>query len=193
MLRSAERMWGVLDRVPDAVLRHGMKSLLPAALFPELQPHPEHPSRRIIVNSAPTQPDAVNLAHQRFSRLYPHGRLTLQGRTVEGVLDGLGDRRLDEVTFYGHGLPGAMEIGDERLSLESIRKGGTHYTQMKRLKERLLPGASVYLRGGQCFKGERGKAFGQALADLLGCRVVGHTQAVGGPSRRGEVSYKPQA
>jgi len=170
-----------------------MKSLLPAALFPELQPHQEHPSRKIIVNSAPTQPDAVNLSHQRFSRLYPHGRLTLQGRTVDGVISSLGERRLDELTFYGHGQPGAMEIGDEKLSLESIRLGGKHHAQMKRLKERLLPDATLYLRGGQCLKGERGKAFGQALADLLGCRVVGHTQAVGGPSRRGEVSYQPQA
>ncbi len=185
-------MWGVLDRVPDVVLRHGMKSLLPAALFPELQPHAEHPTRRIIVNSAPTKPDAVNLSHQRFSRLYPHGRLTLDGRTVEGVIGSLGERRVDELTFYGHGGPGSMEIGDERLSLETIKSGGTHHAPMKRLKERLLPGATVYLRGGQCLKGERGKAFGQALADLLGCRVVGHTQAVGGPSRRGEVSYSPR-
>lgn len=213
--KKGEEKWHhlvrALESVPPWVLRAGGRLLVPAlrqagveprpSLFPELQPHRDHRSSRVIINSSPSEPDMTNRGHMLFSDVYPHGRTNLRAGSVNSALrqtlDGLpGGEELHEVNFYGHGRPGGMQVGDEWLTSAHLDpatpEGQASLPLLRQVRDRLAPGAVIYLRGCECLKGEEGAAFGQRLADFFGRPVVGHTEVMGGLDRPGEVTIRPR-
>ncbi|MBI3927031.1 MAG: DUF4347 domain-containing protein [Armatimonadetes bacterium] len=185
--------------VSDGVARllTNLAAANPAA-FPELVRGNHPPGSRVIVSSSGDDPA------MRLQRWFAHRARVNHGRSVvnasslreavQGILAGApAGRGLEEITFYAHGRPGAISIGNDEITVESLRPGHPRYDLLVSLRNRLGPNAVIYLRACECFRDGDGRAFGQALADFFGRRVVGHTQVMGGPWRPGEVSFQPAA
>lgn len=84
------------------------------------------------------------------------------------------DEPIDEIQFWGHGKWGLALIGDDVLD-----RGALASAPLAAVRERLAPGALVWLRTCESFGAHRGQDFARALADTLGCDVAGHTFVIG--------------
>jgi hypothetical protein len=87
---------------------------------------------------------------------------------------------IDEVQYWGHGLPGCVFIGADRLDRERFARRDPLADDLDAVVARLRgPGALVWLRTCGAFGGEAGQAFAVACAERFGCRVGGHTFVIG--------------
>lgn len=163
--------------------------------FPELHARTRGKGKSFIVAS--TADDQVSQWGKRVAKMFEwtSGRKTVDGNSVGGAVSGIlrktGAGKVGDVTFYGHGRPGALEVGRQELTLDSFNPKHPHYKHLCRLRDKMRQDGTISLRACECFKGAKGRAFGQKMADFFNCRIVGHTKEVGGACRPGEVSFKP--
>jgi hypothetical protein len=87
---------------------------------------------------------------------------------------------IDEVQYWGHGLPGRVFLGTDRLDRDSLAHVGLLAEDVDAFRARLCgPEALVWFRTCGAFGGEAGQAFAAACAERFGCRVGGHTFVIG--------------
>lgn len=86
---------------------------------------------------------------------------------------------IDELQYWGHGNWGVVRLGDTALDEDALVPGHAYHPGIEALRERLAPGALVWLRTCETFGARRGQAFAMRLADTLGARVAGHTHVIG--------------
>ena len=80
---------------------------------------------------------------------------------------------LDELQFWGHGLPGLVRIGAD--TFDAARLGRA---DVGALAARLHPQSLVWFRTCGTFGQAPGQGFATAAVARLGCRVAGHTHAI---------------
>ncbi len=80
-----------------------------------------------------------------------------------------------ELQYWGHGKWGCAFVGDDALDARALAAGDPRRAAMEAVRERLAPGALVWLRTCETFGARRGIDFAERLADFLGARVAGHT------------------
>jgi hypothetical protein len=83
-----------------------------------------------------------------------------------------------EIQFWGHGKWGDIRIGDERLDERALLAAAPHSAAMTRVRQRLAPGALLWLRTCETFGADRGQSFARALSERWACRVAGHTYVI---------------
>jgi hypothetical protein len=85
-----------------------------------------------------------------------------------------------ELQAWGHGGRGYMGMGKTRLDVGALAlEGGGLGARLDAFAAALAPGALLWLRCCSAFGHERGRAFGERLAERLGARVAGHTYIIG--------------
>src|SRR5262249_40095627 len=130
-----------------------------------------------VINSFGTNADWVNRLHTAVSTLARHS--VAANGVCQGASELLGRLGANEtipvLQFWGHGVPGGMEVGNQMITAASFNPGHPHYQALSNLRARLAEGASVYFRGCSTFAGEEGRAFARAAAAFFNCRVVGYT------------------
>lgn len=87
-----------------------------------------------------------------------------------------------EVQFWGHGRP-----GDAVVNSKSMKDVIGHPGWAKLMCSEGL----WWFRTCSTFRGEKGKKLAKDLSSLLGCRVAGHTHAIGFPFHSGLHSVAP--
>lgn len=89
--------------------------------------------------------------------------------------------RIAEVQYWGHGRWGRARVGGEELDERALAAGHPLHAGLGALARRMQPGPEglLWFRTCETFGMARGKRFARALADLLGCRVAGHTYVIG--------------
>lgn len=85
------------------------------------------------------------------------------------------ERGVAEVQFWGHGKWGDARIGSELLDSGTLARGHPVGDGLRRVGRRLEPGALFWFRTCETVGARAGRAFAQAFASELGCRVAGHT------------------
>jgi hypothetical protein len=83
---------------------------------------------------------------------------------------------VDSVQYWGHGSPGAVWLGGQRLDVN----------ELARVRVRDL----FWLRTCASFAGEKGQELARDMSSVLGCRVAGHTFNIG-PLQSGLHSLAP--
>jgi hypothetical protein len=87
---------------------------------------------------------------------------------------------IDEVQYWGHGLPGRVLIGADLLNAASLAPGAPLEDDVDAFVARLRgPDALVWFRTCGAFGGAAGHTFAAACAARFGCRVAGHTFVIG--------------
>lgn len=84
--------------------------------------------------------------------------------------------QIEEIQYWGHGKWGRALVDDDALDAASL--AGRHARGLAAVRERLAPGALVWLRTCEAFGAHAGHDFAQRLADTLGARVAGHTYVI---------------
>lgn len=88
--------------------------------------------------------------------------------------------RVDDVQIWAHGHPGGARMRDDVLDVGALSPGHRLHAGLLALRARLSgPEALVWFRTCETFAGDAGQRFARGLADLLGCRVAGHTRVIG--------------
>jgi hypothetical protein len=100
------------------------------------------------------------------------------------------DERIDEIQYWGHGLPGRVMIAADVFGVDSLAGTSPHAADLDALAYRLHQDSLVWLRTCGAFAGDVGHAFAVALAARFGCRVAGHTFVIG-PLQSGLHTLKP--
>jgi hypothetical protein len=140
--------------------------------------------RRFIINSFGVNRDIVNHLHRFVSRFWPGTALDAGSvpDAIEQVLSQLQpDDRVRSIQFWGHGRPGAINVGDEELKAESFAQDHPHRVVLTQLRERLARGALVAFKGCQTFAGPEGKNLARVAAAFFGDSIVvlGQTRLLG--------------
>ena len=86
---------------------------------------------------------------------------------------------LTELQMWGHGGFGFMDLGESRLDRAALAPSHPLAGPLDLLRDALADDGQVWLRCCSSFGGSEGRAFGPALAERLGTRVVGHTYVIG--------------
>jgi len=86
---------------------------------------------------------------------------------------------IDELQFWGHGKWGVALFDRDPLDAAALAPGHPLAGRLAELRDRLAPGALVWLRCCEVFGADRGLDFAARLADGLGTRVAGHTFVIG--------------
>jgi hypothetical protein len=84
-----------------------------------------------------------------------------------------------ELQFWGHGKWGRIFIDREALDRRALAEGHDHHHALRRLRDRLSPGALVWFRTCETFGAIAGHDFARAWTDFFGCRTAGHTFVIG--------------
>lgn len=101
--------------------------------------------------------------------------------------------RIDEVQYWGHGLPGRVLIATDVLTSMSLAPGAPLAADVDAFVARLSgPQALVWFRTCGAFGGAVGHAFAAACASRFGCRVAGHTFIIG-PLQSGLHTVSPSS
>ena len=126
---------------------------------------------RVMVYDNSSQTPEIELAdswqlggwlYRRFGKLDASRGFSSWAKAIAWLRD---FKYVDEVQFWGHGSPGALWIGRERL----------HVPDLKGLDVRNL----FWARTCSSFAGYPGQRLAWELAQTLGCRVAGHTYKIG--------------
>ncbi len=80
---------------------------------------------------------------------------------------------LDELQYWGHGLPGLVRIGSDTLDTARL-----DHADVGALAACLHPESRVWFRTCATFGQAPGRRFASAVAARLGCRVAGHTHLI---------------
>ena len=88
------------------------------------------------------------------------------------------DAPVRELQFWGHGKWGQALFDDDVLDASALTPGHRLHTRLEALRERLAPGALIWLRCCESFGAEIGRELAQRMADWFGCRVAGHTYII---------------
>jgi hypothetical protein len=87
---------------------------------------------------------------------------------------------IDEVQYWGHGLPGRIFIGTDVLTTRTLEAAHPLRDDVDAFVARLSgPQALVWFRTCGAFGGEAGQAFANACAARFGCVTAGHTHIIG--------------
>ena len=89
------------------------------------------------------------------------------------------EQQIAELQFWGHGRWGRLFIDGESIDRGLLSPSHEHHAGFLRLRERLAPGALLWLRTCETFGASAGQDFAAALADASGARVAGHTFVIG--------------
>jgi hypothetical protein len=103
----------------------------------------------------------------------------IEARAWGDVVEGLRQfSRVDEVQYWGHGSPGNVWLGNERLGADVLAR---------------LPAiGTLWLRTCSTFHGAAGQTFAEWLAMRTRARVAGHTYIIG-PWQSGLRTLRPGA
>ncbi len=88
------------------------------------------------------------------------------------------DAPIAELQLWMHGRWGDARIDREVLDAASLAAPSPHAPLLAELRSRLTPESLVWFRTCETFGAHRGQRFARSLADLLGCRVAGHTHVI---------------
>jgi hypothetical protein len=91
----------------------------------------------------------------------------------------LGHEAIAEVQFWGHGNWGVARFDRDGLDASALAAGHPLHPRLLALRQRLVPGALLWLRCCEAFGARRGQDFAERLADFFGARVAGHTYIIG--------------
>jgi hypothetical protein len=84
-----------------------------------------------------------------------------------------------EVQFWGHGNWGSARVHGEKLDEAALDRGHRHHDALLRVRDRLSgPEALWWFRTCETFGADPGQRFAARFADLLGCKVAGHTYII---------------
>ena len=100
------------------------------------------------------------------------------------------DRALAEVQYWGHGLPGALMLGGERLDEATLRPRAPLHAALAAVRTRARPSTLFWFRTCSTFGTQRGHAFATSWTLFFGCRAAGHTFVIG-PLQSGLHSLGP--
>jgi len=89
------------------------------------------------------------------------------------------ERPIAEIQYWGHGKWGQVRVREDVLDARALHPGHRLNAKIQAVRERLDPGALVWLRTCEAFGAAAGHDFAQRLADGLGVRVAGHTFIIG--------------
>jgi hypothetical protein len=96
----------------------------------------------------------------------------------------LADRRdLASIRILAHGRPGALRIGSEELTRESL---ASHAAELAAIGQALGDDGDVQIYGCEVGKGSDGRAFVRALAEACGAHVAASSKPVGHADLGGE-------
>jgi hypothetical protein len=84
-----------------------------------------------------------------------------------------------ELQFWGHGTWGEARFDRDLLDATALAPGHALYERLVAVRERLVPGALLWLRCCEAFGARRGIDLAERLADFFGVRVAGHTYLIG--------------
>jgi hypothetical protein len=85
-------------------------------------------------------------------------------------------RAIAEVQIWSHANWGRVRLAGDILDREALRRPSP---SLEALRERLGPDSLWWFRCCETFGARPGQDFACAMADLLGCRVAGHTYIIG--------------
>ena len=92
---------------------------------------------------------------------------------------GAQDESIDELQYWGHGHWGRVLVDGEALDAGWLAPSHARAGSLAAVRERIAPGALVWLRTCETFGGAAGHDFAARLADWSGARVAGHTYIIG--------------
>jgi hypothetical protein len=81
---------------------------------------------------------------------------------------------ISQIQYWGHGKWGCAFVDEDRF--DASRLGDR---RLQAIRERLTPDALLWFRTCETFGARAGIDFAERLADVLGCRVAGHTYVIG--------------
>ena len=96
---------------------------------------------------------------------------------------------VDEIQYWGHGLPGRVFIAGDVLTSSSLAAGPLA-EDWRAVAARLSSASLVWFRTCGAFGGPAGQAFATTTARFFDCRVAGHTFVIG-PVQSGLHSLTP--
>ncbi len=91
------------------------------------------------------------------------------------------ERPIAEIQYWGHGKWGAARVATQPLDEDALRRGHGLRTRLDRVAARMCRGDAglLWFRTCETFGARPGHRFAQHLAELIGCRVAGHTYIIG--------------
>lgn len=90
-------------------------------------------------------------------------------------------RPIAEIQYWGHGKWGAPRVGHQVMDEQTLLRDGSLRPRLEQVAARMLPGAQglLWFRTCEAFGARPGHRFARACADVMGCRVAGHTYIIG--------------
>lgn len=97
---------------------------------------------------------------------------------------------IDEIQYWGHGLPGRLFVAGEVLTAHQLTSSALS-DDWRAVAARLSPTSLVWWRTCSAFAGQTGQTLASTMAAFFNCRVAGHTYVIG-PLQSGLHSVRPQ-
>jgi hypothetical protein len=85
---------------------------------------------------------------------------------------------IDEIQYWGHGLPGRLFIARDVLTADQLQSSPLA-DDWRAVAARLSPSSLVWWRTCSAFAGQAGHALASTMAAFFNCRVAGHTYVIG--------------
>lgn len=96
---------------------------------------------------------------------------------------------IDEIQYWGHGLPGRLFIARDVLTAHALTSSPLG-DDWRAVAARLSPSSLVWWRTCSAFAGQAGHTLASTMASFFNCRVAGHTYVIG-PLQSGLHSVTP--
>lgn len=111
---------------------------------------------------------------------------------LDWLLEVAPGKKISQIQFWGHGLPGQAYIGQDVLDARALHSNTELIAKLNKVKTRLTPNALFWFRTCLTFAGQTGQQFAKEFATTIDCRVAGHTFIIG-PFQSGLHSLPPGA
>ena len=108
---------------------------------------------------------------------------------ISQALDAMG--QVDSLHLITHGEPGAVKLGSDILSLESLQ--GQFQDQVSDWADNFTENGDIFVYGCSAGAGETGAGFVEALADATGADVAASDDPTGAESRGGDWTFEVTA
>lgn len=99
------------------------------------------------------------------------------------------DEGIDEIQYWGHGLPGRLFVARDVLTAQQLTSSALA-DDWRAVAARLSPSSLLWWRTCSAFAGQAGHTLATTMAAFFNCRVAAHTYVIG-PLQSGLHSVTP--
>lgn len=87
-------------------------------------------------------------------------------------------QKISEIQFWGHGSPGSVYIGRDKLTIERLKKDGDLQSALFKLRACMTDDALIWFRCCSVFAGPKGHEFAKEFSEMMDCTVAAHTHII---------------